>query len=741
MKQITTRKLAPIFSCYGLGIMASIVSATAVGQSTLDDSMLEEVIVTAQKREQSLQDTPISISVLDNSAVEKLKISNLLDMAHAVPNLDIRQTTNGSSGARIFIRGVGVNDHVVTLDGAVGVYMDGIYMARNTGLAFDVTDLERIEVLRGPQGSLWGRNTTGGAINLITKKPSGEFGFKQSLDVGNYDYLRSNTQIDFPEVGGVSTKISLLHEEKDGWVSNQGAGVDFGDKDNQGLRLAVRWTPTDSLTVDYAYDYAQSEFGSAYYQNSSPATNPAFSSVPFSTDRLEKATPSTNYRASEYDMSSHSLTVAWNLSDDLTLKSITGYRDLEQRNYTDNGANAVSPRLFSNDPFNVDQDQISQEFQLLGNALDDALHYTLGLYYFQENGKEFNSDFITLAVPFLIELKAYDRDLEAENTAKAAFGEVSWTPGLFEDRLHLTAGLRYSVDEREIDLEQVAAFTGAFTAQAKDDWSNVSPSFVAAFDLSDDSNVYFKYTEGYRTGGFNGRGSSAREAETPVDEEKLVSLELGLKSEWFSRRLRFNAAVFKSDYEDIQLSLTDPAPDAPPGSILRINAGEAEIEGVELDLTAVIGEGLELKVSYAHLSSEFVEVIDPVTGLDISDSFVTVASPENSFNIDLEYRFPRTSLGEFSADLNYAWKDERAIEPRLTAAVEPLDSFGVWNGRLMLSDITVSSSGSLAVSLWAKNISDEEYQLDGFNLTTTSGSTLITYGEPRSYGLRFDYQY
>lgn len=743
MKQVNTRELARILSCYGLGIISPIISATAVAQSTQGYSMLEEVIVTAQKREQSLQDTPISVSVLDNSAVEKLKISNLLDIAHAVPNLDIRQTTNGSSGARIYIRGVGVNDHVVTLDGAVGVYMDGIYMARNSGLAFDVTDLERIEVLRGPQGSLWGRNTTGGAINLITKKPSGEFGFKQSLDVGNYDYLRSNTQIDFPKIGDVSTKISLLHEEKEGWVSNQGAGVNFGDKDNQGFRLAVRWTPTDVLTVDYAYDYAQSEFGSAYYQNSTPF-DPAFSAVPFSTDRLEKATPSTNYRASEYDMNSHSLSVAWNLSDDLTLKSITGYRDLEQRNYTDNGANAVSTRLFSNDPFNVDQDQISQEFQLLGNALDDALHYTLGLYYFQENGKEFNSDFITAALlppplPPLLEVKLYDRDLEAKNTAKAAFGEVSWTPGLFDKRLHLTAGLRYSSDEREIDLEQVEGlFTPDFTAQAKDDWSNVSPSFVASFDLSDDSNVYFKYTEGYRTGGFNGRGSSVREAVTPVDEETLVSLELGLKSEWFDRRLRVNAAVFRNDYEDIQLTLIDPV--GPPGSLLRINAGEAEIDGVELDLTAVLGEGLELRLSYAHLSSEFVEVIDPVTGLDISDGYVTVASPENSFNIDLEYRFPRTSLGELSADLNYAWKDEREIEPLLAQGVEPLDSFGVWNGRLMLSDITVSSSGSLAVSLWAKNISDEEYQLDGFKLTTT-GSTLLTYGEPRSYGLRFDYEY
>jgi iron complex outermembrane receptor protein len=698
-----------------------------------DAPVLEEVIVTAQKRVASLQDTPISVAVLGAEAVEKLRVSNLLDIAHAVPNVDIRQTTNGSSGARIYIRGVGVNDHVVTLDGAVGVYMDGVYMARNTGLAFDVTDLERIEVLRGPQGSLWGRNTTGGAINLIAKKPTGEFGFKQSIDVGNYDYLRANTQIDFPELAGVSAKLSLLHEEKDGWVSNRGPGVDFAEKDTQGARLALRWQAADSLLIDYAYDYAQSEFGSAYYQNGAPF-NPGFEAVPFSYDRVDSTAASTTYRASEYEVSGHSLTIAWDINERLTLKSITGYRELEQRNYTDNGANPVSPRLFSNDPFNVDQEQFSQEFQLLGSALNDTLRYTLGLYYFEEDGREFNSDYITLALPpTFLELKIYDRDLEAENSAQAVFGEVTWTPDVLDQRLHLTAGVRYSRDERDIDIVHTA-----FAGIADDDWSNTSPSFIVSYDLSDTSNVYAKYIEGYRTGGFNGRASSEREATTPVDEETLVSTELGLKSEWFDRRLRVNAALFHSDYDDIQLSLFDR--DGPPGAVLRINAGEAKMKGVEVDVMAALTQGLTLRASYAYLDSDFVEVIDPLTGSDISDDFLLVASPENSFTVDLEYRFGRLAWGELSADINYAWKDEREIGSTVQDDADPLESFGIWNARLKLSAIELGSAGALAVSLWGRNVTDEEYQLDGFKIPTT-GSTLITYGEPRSYGVRLDYQY
>ena len=313
------------------------------------------------------------------------------------------------------------------------------------------------------------------------------------------------------------------------------------------------------------------------------------------------------------------------------------------------------------------------------------------------------------------------------------FGEVSWTPTLLDERLHLTAGLRYTTDEREIEFEQAS-----FAADAKDDWSNVSPSFIVAYDLTEDSNLYFKYTQGYRTGGFNGRASSVHGAVTPVDEETLLSLELGLKSEWFDRRLRVNAAIFQSDYDDIQLSLFER--DGPPGSVLRVNAGEAEMKGVELDIMAVLAEGLVLRADYAHLNSDFVEVIDPLTGEDISDDFLLVAAPENSFNIDLEYSFSLLDWGLFSADINYAWKDEREIGTTVQDAGAPLDSFGVWNGRLMLSNISMADYGSLAVSLWAKNITDEEYQLDGIALPTT-GSTLIAYGEPRTYGLRLDYNY
>jgi len=696
---------------------------------------LEEVIVTAEKRETSLQDTPISIAAFSENDLVRLRITNLHDIANEVPNLDIRQTTNSSAGARVTIRGIGSNDHVVTLDGAVGMYMDGVYIARNTGLALEMTDLERIEVLRGPQGTLWGRNTTGGAISLISKKPSGEFEVKQSVDVGNYDYVRSNTQVDLPLTESLSGKLSLLYKNKSGWVENEnGPGHDFGDGEDKGLRAALRWIPRSDITVDYAYDYAESDFTSAYYQNSTPF-NAVFSSVPFYESRQDKTTSTARYESSDFRIYGHSLTAEWDVNDQVTLKSISAYRNMTQNNYTDNGANPVSPRIFSNDPFDVDQDQYSQEIQFLGSALDDTLQYTLGLYYFTEKASEYNADFIALGVGggTFLEVQVSDRELEAQNSAAAAFGEATWTPEVLDRKLHLTAGLRYSADEREIDLRQTI-----LSAQAKENWDNVSPTVVVAYDIAEASNVYFKYVEGYRTGGFNGRALRTETAATPVDEETLSSYELGLKSEWLDQRLRVNTAVFQSDYNDIQLSLIDV--DGPPGSILRINAGKAKISGLEIDVTAALTEGLQLRVGYAYLDYEFNDVIDPDTGEDITDDFLPVGAPKNSFNADLQYNFEPMSWGDLSADLNYAWRDKREIGTTASDAGPPLDSYGVWNARLSLGGIQVSDSGQLGVALWVQNFTDEEIQMDGFKLPTTD-STLVQYAEPRTFGLHFMYTY
>jgi iron complex outermembrane receptor protein len=697
---------------------------------------LEEVTVTAQKREDSLQDTPISLVAFDQGALEKMGISSLDGIAQTVPNLDMRQTTNGSAGARIFIRGVGVNDHVATLDGAVGVYLDGVYIARNTGLAFEITDLERIEVLRGPQGSLWGRNTSGGAISLIGKKPSGELRLKQVVEVGNYGHVRTNTQLDLPRVGDFSAKLSALYDKKDGWVENRGNGVDFGESESSGARFALRWTPAETFTADYVYDYAHAKYGSAYYQPITPFY-PAFSMLDYSSKRQDKAYPGHNYDYSRFSIDGHTLTLEWNATENTTFKSISAYRQLRQDNYADNGANPVY-RLYANDPYDVNQDQFSQEFQILGDLFEKTFVYTAGLYYFEEKAHDFGRDYATVPIPDPFELQIGDRDLNVKNSASAVFGSGTWTPAMLENRLHLTGGFRLSTDHREIELNNKIP---NFSADADHGWRNFSPSFTVAYDVADASNIYLKYAEGYRTGGYNGRATSVEKATTPVDEETLTTYEVGYKSEWFDHRLRFNGAVFTSNYDDMQLTLLDTSPGAPPGATNYVNAGEARLRGLELELTAALTEGLTFRGSFARLLYDFKEVIDPISGFDVADDFLLVGAPKTTWNADLEYGFPSQSWGRVSADINYSWKDESEIASLKKDAGGPMPSYGLWNARLTLSDMPVSDRSNLAVALWVKNLTDKEYQTDGFELLQTAGTRLAAFGEPRTFGLEVTYNF
>jgi iron complex outermembrane receptor protein len=280
-----------------------------------------------------------------------------------------------------------------------------------------------------------------------------------------------------------------------------------------------------------------------------------------------------------------------------------------------------------------------------------------------------------------------------------------------------------------------------FSAKADKGWRNFSPSFTAAYDIDAASNVYLKYAEGYRTGGYNGRATSVAKATTPIDEENLVSYELGYKSEWFDRRLRFNTALFTSDYKDIQLTLLDTSPGAPPAAVNYVNAGKAKMRGLEVELTALLTEGLTLRGSFARLLSEFKEVTDPVSGQDVADQFLLVGAPKTTYNVDLEYNFPALNWAKPSFDINYAWRDESEIASLKKDAGKPMPSYGIWNARLALSEIAVSERGQLSVALWAKNLADKEYQVDGFELNQTAGARLATFGEPRTFGLEAVYSF
>ncbi|WP_286695773.1 TonB-dependent receptor [Spongiibacter sp. UBA1325] len=708
-------------------LLATAICGLMSAGAVANDLALEEVLVTAEKRESSLQDTPISLLAFSNERLDRFGITDLADVAGLAPNVTITPFPNSRSSLVIFMRGVGNNDSQTTQDAAVGIYIDGVYVARSIGLGSDVADLERIEVLRGPQGTLYGRNTTGGAINLITAKPADEFGVSQKVSVGNRDYWQSLTKIESGKVGQFAGKFTYMESAHDGWVKNTGSGDNFGAEDKKAGRVAVRWDASESVTVDYAYDFSEIEGPQQYYQ-------PTESFVPglypnASDQRSETGSWSGGVKPSNTDISGHSLTVTWDTAVG-TVKSITGYRELEESIEQNYGGGAPGFAV----SVDIDQDQFSQEFQLVGDA-GANIRYVAGLYYFEEDGLE--EEFDTAPVPptFAI-FPVEDRTIKSDAKAYAAYGQITWSPEALEQRLDVTLGGRYTVDKRSATKDSSVYFVGGEQSDS-DEWSNFNPSLTLDYAWSDDLSTYAKVVTAYKAGGYNVRSTEAG-FQPPFDEENMTSFELGMKSSWLNNRITANASVFHAEYEDMQLQqvtnnatifLTDV-----------YNVGEAEIDGLELDVMAVLVPGLTMQLSYGYTDADFVEYIDqrngaPTQGQNIADQAEMPYAPEHNYTIGLEYQRAvgtgaNTSM--LTASLDYSWTDERygtAFNDDIEGYF--LDDYGVVNGRVALSGMTIGST-ELEVAFWGRNLDDEEYKVHSISLGAYQSAY---FGEPKSYGV------
>ncbi len=749
----TTKSLA------ALTAMAILPAGEVLAQKR--STQLEEVVVTAQKREESLQDTPISLAAFSGDHLEQFGIDDLGDITARTPNVDITPFPNSRSSLVIFMRGVGNNDSQTTQDPAVGVYVDGVYVGRSIGLTKDVADLERIEVLRGPQGTLYGRNTTGGAINMISAKPAGEFGLKTILAAGNRDYRKALVQLDTPTLANLSAKVSYSKAEKGPWVDNAKGGKGFVEEDREAARFVVRWDASDVFSVDYAYDMSEIVGPQPFYQvlriNEDRVVTPQYLANAIAGGASQETvtalqndlivgtlfTPQFRERASEdrldegqwdvpvedsvTDVSGHTLTLTWDLPFG-TLKSISAYREVSEDVIMDYGAGVEWFDVM----VKIDQDQTSQELQLVGD-ISDSLNYVAGLYYFEENGFEHEVDTIAGSV-------GEDRTIVSENKASAIYGQLNWTPESLR-ALTWTLGARYTEDDRCATKRSIN-FTNSpnNTQSACDTWSNFNPSLTASYDINDQVNTYAKVVTGYKSGGYNVRSTEAG-FQPAFDEEEMISYEVGVKSTLLDNRVRLNAAAFYSDYTDMQIQqildntavfLTDV-----------FNAGEAEIAGFEVDVTAVLAEGLTLNVGYGYIDAEFVEVIDNNPNSDtfmqdVSDNYIMPYAPENTYSVVLEYQFPYFGIGNLRAMVDYNWRDERYG----TASNDDiegffLDDYGLLGARLNWSEIDLGGV-EMSVALWGKNIMDEEYIVHDISQAYFHSGY---FGELASYGLDVTLQF
>lgn len=740
-------------------LAAALLPVLSNAQQTTSGTGLEEVVVTAQRRAEKLQDVPIAITALTARQLEARGITSIDSLNSMAPNLQVSYTPGSTTAAQIAIRGGVTVNPALTWEPTVGIYLDGVYIGKTQGSVFDVVDLERVEVLRGPQGTLYGRNTLAGALNLVTRPPSGEMSGTANVSVGNYNYRQGRLTLDLPKVGIASVGIGLRKAVRDGWIdvvpATPGGPVpvdELNDLDTTSARLAVRLDFSDKIVGDYRFDYSDVDQNTSHSQLTRadaaffgsfagiPGAGPRIASVPdyVSQDRETRASID-GAVFEESTIQGHSFTLAWELSDSTSFKSISAYRKLEWGDLLDLDGSPVnvahSSRL-------SDYDSLSQELQLLGHG--DRYRYVAGLYYFEDDG------FTNNPLHFFGEFGGPPIDSRYGFTTQAwsAYTQVDFD---LTDRLTLTGGLRYTNEKKDIDRsysDVTIPVPNIFTATAAGTFSDVTPLAIVAFKATDSINLYAKYSEGFKSGGFNGEAVSAAETRAPYQAETIESVEFGAKTTLADGRAILNIAAFQNRHDDMQLSVFVGTAAA---SVIR-NAGKATIRGFEVEGVFQPIDAIRLGLSYGYLDPEYDEFFEdvgtPPVRRNVADNRVFPHTPENTFSANIEADIAQTSYGVWRAIVDYSYTDEFYLYPyalipenpatQQTAGDTLIKGYGLLNARLQLAGMQLGGM-DVAATLWAKNLTDEEYVANRIDFGPAFGNLTQSYfGMPRTYGLELN---
>ncbi len=800
-------------------------------ESPAADSGLTEIVVTATKRETNLQETPISMAVLGDATLKDRHVQSLYDLADgAVPSLRIATFEARQSALTIGIRGiVPLDANQPAREQGVGIYVDGIYLGRQHGLNAALFDVERVEVLKGPQGTLFGRNTEGGALSIVSRAPTGKLGGRIEAGTGNYGARTADAHIDLPEVAGFSVKLDGVIQHQDATTRNPLAGqAGWNYYNRKGLRAAVRWQPTSTITNDFAYDVAKDENTPFYSQllnynpngcaNGTQASQPACTlpGTAYTTINGGPVKPllpglvvNGDTRMGVADIGvpqqvsvdkTHGFTNAlkWQLSDAIELRSFTAWRGVDATQWDNSGGahrppvvnltaacTQAAPCAFSRYSLaDLRQRQFSQELQAVGTI--GSVDYVAGLFYFNEHvsddaatpssmgavairnaaGAITGANYVT--IPFCtastpnfvgsaVNGCSIDRASEVWSKSYAAYGQATWNA---TDALHITVGGRYTRDEKKgvlhysrnvnYDVTPPAASVGYAPLDAT--WNRFNPMATVAYDVSQDLHVYAKYATGYRAGGASSRTSNYQ----AFDPEDVKSYEVGLKSDFWDKRARFNLAGYIMDRKNSQVDISSIqfVGTSSFNNLVTINApGITKIRGIEADFTIEPIDGLTLNASYAYTYTKIPPVLITATdsagrSTSVNQNFYIVFTPRNAASGSIDYAVPvgggDTAL-KFHFDGNYS-QATQAFDQFATKN----DASLIFNGRISLANIGTGSGRNLTLSLWGRNLFNEQYvfrrdpsnSLPGAptgNVTTGSiANVLGDYGNfnaPRTYGI------
>lgn len=764
------------------------VEVVAQGAPAPGYSALEEVIVTARRRAESLQDVPIAVTAMSEDYLRMSNIVELSDLATHVPSLGVTVAGASTNIPQVALRGLRPSEVLITLDPAVPMYFSDVVMTPTHGTNLAMYDLASVQVLKGPQGTLFGRNSTGGAILIEPKRPGTEFGGYVETRLGNYGLRSVEGAVDVPLNDRVQVRLAGRTVERDGYQNNVAnnelrGSKKYWDEDSDSARLSLNIDVTDNLSNLLVVGYDKNDMLARV--PTPVAFNPT-SSLGGLIDRFHNGTGAvdaaveraghrsvhdieTDLRARDkVENTLVANTTTWDLTESLTLKNIFGYRKINYSGATDVDGTALPLFGAVTDPGSdvtrdvpgrdIQAEQFSNELQVIGSSFNDSLTWLAGIYWYDMDASESASSQLVGPSSSFSGMYQTSPLGSVTNESYGVFLEGTYS---LTERVNATLGVRQSWDERSVTVQNTRSGAcivkdgngvllpdNACSRTEDERFSSPSWRAVVDYQVTPDAMVYGSVSTGYRSGGFNLRGTDNISL-IPFDEETVMTYELGTKSDWqFSNgmSLRTNIAVYLSKFDDIQKT-QDLLVDGVLGTSI-VNAAEAEVMGLEWEAFFNPTENLELMASYSYVDAEYKSWVKPGTGgvlIDVSDAeFPWI--PKHTASAYIKYYVPvDPAIGDISLMASLYWQGEMSLdedvavnalgypEPARSAflANEYESSYSVINLR---ADWRQVMGSNFDLGIWVDNLRDEEYAVGGLTVEDSQGWATRVYGAPRTYG-------
>ncbi|RJG08298.1 TonB-dependent receptor [Massilia cavernae] len=723
-------------------------------QEVATEASMGKVVVTARRREETLQDVPVSVTAYSAEQLSKQGIPDITALAFSLPNTTLKASRATNSTLTAFIRGVGQQDPLAGFEAGVGIYLDDIYLARPQGAVAEIYDVERIEVLRGPQGTLYGRNTIGGAVKYVTRKLGPKTDVRLKATAGNHGQLDGVLTASTPISEGARIGGSIAKFTRDGFGTNHTTGKGNYDKDLTAARLSAEFMPTPDLFIRIAGDATQDDSNP---KNGHRLIVGRTSGAPILGNVFDTRANLTQALGHDQEVKAHGVSalIEWSMSPEMTFKSVTAARKDKSYAPIDFDSLAVTdfhvPALYKNKQF-------SQEFQVTYTG--DRLQGVAGVYYIDANAFNIFDTILAGAVPTSTFTKG-----DIDTKAWAVFADANYK---VSDAFSVSLGGRYTVDKREASVLRQIYFgaagspglgnAGAVLFRTDTDFTRgeleredkkFTPKVGLAYKVNDDHNVYASWARGFKGGGFDPRMNVVggrlppAQARAGYSPENIDTVELGLKSAFNGGRILTNVALFNSDYEDVQIPgsvAIDTNGDGKDDSFAGVttNAGKAKIKGFELEANARITDQFTLSGMYSYIDAKYTRFI--VAGVDQSANRVFQNTPENSANLRAAYDIPMPVMGHngrWTVSANVAYKDD--TNQFETKSLLDQEAYTLWDA----SVVWTSANGKIRAGVHGKNLGNEEYKTGGYLFPTLGfeGTLTAFYGNPRTVSATLEYRF